>query len=289
VTRRTEPSELEPKRLLDEHATPDALRDALQALRERAPSPAASARIREQIAKPLPPEPRAPRSLLPIALLALVGVLAWSSWPEHERSRAPQSAALGEAPSIPTPAPLELATPPAPTAPPSVARPLPPAPAAPEPREQPPATAALPAPMPTPQSVRVPKRAHGPLAPKPSSAAPIASVVVKPVPALDAKPERMPPSPKPLSQGEEAERMFADPQDEAGLLYRAKRLSSSDPNAALRLVVLHEASFPDGTFAQERDMLEIQIHERLGHASTAKRLATLFKQRYPESVYRLSP
>lgn len=83
--------------------------------------------------------------------------------------------------------------------------------------------------------------------------------------------------------------MFADPQDEAGLLYRAKRLSSSEPKAALRLLVLHEASFPAGAFAEERDMLEIQIHERLGHAATAKRLAAIFKQRYPSSVYGVSP
>ena len=97
------------------------------------------------------------------------------------------------------------------------------------------------------------------------------------------------PAPKPTAVNDDAERVFADPQDEAGLLYRAKRLSGSDPDAALRLLVLHEASFPEGAFAQERDVLEIQIHERLGHAATAKRLAALFKQRYPGSVYRVGP
>jgi hypothetical protein len=101
--------------------------------------------------------------------------------------------------------------------------------------------------------------------------------------------EPPPPARKVTAPPEETERAFADPQDEAGLLYRARRLASSDPKAALRLLVLHEASFPDGAFVQERDVLEIQIHERLGHTATAKRLAALFKQRHPESVYRVSP
>jgi len=285
MTRRAEHDELEPKRLLDERATPDALR-------EQAPSPAASARIRERLASPPPPAPRVGRSLIAIALVTLISALMWRTWPTHESARAPHAGAPSEAPLIRLPATHAVA-PKAETPRAGSAR----APAAAaqleqvvEPAEQPAtAPAVLLAPAPVPEIVRVPKRAKEPLAPKASNAPLVASTVLEPEPALDVPAKRTLPSPKPLSQGEEAERMFADPQDEAGLLYRARRLSSSDPNAALRLLVLHEASFPDGAFVQERDMLEIQIQERLGHATTAKRLAALFKQRYPESVYRVSP
>jgi hypothetical protein len=286
MTRR---AEIEPKRLLDEHATPNALRDALQALRDRAPTPAAAARMREQIAKPVPPAPRAPSVLLSFTLLALIGALVWSAWPRHEPARAPSAAAPSEAPLQPMPtaqkaSELKTSRP--------VARaielPAQTEPVALQPAAQPIAAAASPAPSVALAEVPLPKRTREPLAPKPSTApapdtaAPSAEITPEPIAKARSKAE-------PLAQSEEAERLFADPQDEAGLLYRARRLASSDPKAALRLLVLHEASFPDGAFVQERDMLEIQIHERLGQVATAKRLAAMFKQRYPDSVYRVSP
>jgi hypothetical protein len=288
MTRRAEHNELPPKRLLDEHATPDELRDALQALRDRAPTPAAAARMREQIAKPVGPAPRAPGMLVSVALLALVSAFAWSAWPRPEPSRAPHSAAPSEAPMMPMPAAHEA--PKITTARPvarTVELPAQAEPAAPQPAAEP-VAAATPAPTAALDDAPAPKREREPLAPKPSTARAADSIA----PTADPTPEpiaKAKPKAKPLAQSEEAERLFADPQDEAGLLYRARRLASSDPKAALRLLVLHEASFPDGAFVQERDMLEIQIHERLGQAATAKRLAALFKQRYPDSVYRVSP
>jgi len=302
MNRRAEHNELPPKRLLDEHATPDALRDALQALRDRTPTPAAAVRMREQIAKPVAPAPRMPGALVSVTLLALVGAFAWfiftpptssrlwNAWPKYEPARAPRAVAPSEAPLMPMPAAHEAPTSARPASAPQATRlvelPAQPEPEALQPAAQPIAatiTAAL-------QDVPTPKRAREPVAPKASAApAPALDAVA---PMADAEPDvavKPKPKAKATTQSEEAERLFADPQDEAGLLYRARRLASSDPKAALRLLVLHEASFPDGAFVQERDMLEIQIHDRLGQAATAKRLAAAFKQRYPDSVYRVSP
>jgi hypothetical protein len=275
-----------PARLLDTQATPRELRDALQALRERAPSAEAAARIEQRLGQPVQAAARVPRSLIALGLLALFGAAGLWVWPEHQAIRPPRSAARWQAPSLPLPAAIA-----APAAPSTPAPRAPRAPiesevamaAAPQPSE--PAAVSAPAALP----VRALKRAKAPPS-VPQTALAIQPVAVndtlaaaEPAPAETVARNSIAPPP------EDAERVFADPQDEPGLLYRARRLSSSDPSAALRLLVLHEASFPEGAFVQERDMLEIQIHERLGHAATAKRLAALFKQRYPESVYRVSP
>jgi hypothetical protein len=73
---------------------------------------------------------------------------------------------------------------------------------------------------------------------------------------------------------------------EAALLAHAKRLSAEDPAAALRQVETLAQRFPDGTFAQERELLAIQLHQRLGHAALAEQLIRAFRERFPNSVYR---
>ena len=78
------------------------------------------------------------------------------------------------------------------------------------------------------------------------------------------------------------------PQDEAGLLYRAKRVSSANPTAALSLLELHAQHFPDSAFRQEREVLVIKLHQRLGHVALARQLAAQFRARFPSSVYRVS-
>jgi hypothetical protein len=73
---------------------------------------------------------------------------------------------------------------------------------------------------------------------------------------------------------------------EAKLLVQAKRLATRDPEAALRHVEALAARFPDGVFVQERSLLAIQLHRRLGHTALAEQLARQFQDRYPRSVYR---
>jgi len=86
-------------------------------------------------------------------------------------------------------------------------------------------------------------------------------------------------APQPAAKAELA------PQDEAGLLYRAKRFAAHDPRAALRLLGSHAKYFPRGTLAEERDVLTIQLHRKLGDLTEAQRLATLFRAHYPTSIY----
>jgi hypothetical protein len=53
----------------------------------------------------------------------------------------------------------------------------------------------------------------------------------------------------------------------------------------LRLLASHAKYFPRGTLAEERDVLTIQLHRKLGDMTEAQRLATLFRARYPISMY----
>jgi hypothetical protein len=76
-----------------------------------------------------------------------------------------------------------------------------------------------------------------------------------------------------------------DPQDEASFLYRAKRLAARDPQAALHLLEAHSKYFPKGALAEERDVLSIQLHRKLGDAAGAQRMAAQFRTRFPNSVY----
>jgi hypothetical protein len=74
--------------------------------------------------------------------------------------------------------------------------------------------------------------------------------------------------------------------DEAALLAQAKRLAASDPAAALAQVEALAQRYPAGTFVQERELLAIQLHQRLGHAPAAEQLIRRFHERFPNSVYR---
>ena len=74
-------------------------------------------------------------------------------------------------------------------------------------------------------------------------------------------------------------------ESEAQLLYRAKRLASEDPTSALGVLESCRARFPRGELTQERDVLAIQLHARLGHSATAKRLIAEFRKRFPNSIY----
>jgi hypothetical protein len=78
---------------------------------------------------------------------------------------------------------------------------------------------------------------------------------------------------------------------EAQKLAQCKRLAAHDPEQALRQVKALAREAPHGLFVQERELLEIRLHERLGHRAIAADLTQRFLERHPSSVYRraLSP
>ena len=85
------------------------------------------------------------------------------------------------------------------------------------------------------------------------------------------------PAPQPLP---------APPEDEAAALYRVKQRSAEDPSGELRMLQSLAHHFPNGALRQERDVLTIRLHERLGHKAQAQRLAAQFQTHFPGSVYR---
>jgi hypothetical protein len=76
------------------------------------------------------------------------------------------------------------------------------------------------------------------------------------------------------------------PEDEAGLLYRAKKLARTDRRAALHMLEQHAAYFPQGTLVEEREVLAIDLLQRLGQKTEAAQRSALFLERFPHSSYR---
>ena len=72
---------------------------------------------------------------------------------------------------------------------------------------------------------------------------------------------------------------------EAQRLAQCKRLAARDPADALQKLEALARDVPHGVFLQERELLEIRLHERLGHQATAAELRQRFLTRYPGSVY----
>jgi hypothetical protein len=73
---------------------------------------------------------------------------------------------------------------------------------------------------------------------------------------------------------------------EAQRLAQCKRLALRDPEQALREVEALAQQLPNGALVQERELLAIRLHERLGHQAIAAELRQRFLARYPSSVYR---
>ena len=88
-----------------------------------------------------------------------------------------------------------------------------------------------------------------------------------------------------LATGEptDTERFTSD--SEARLLYRAKSLAARAPEEALGVIAVLAERFPRGALAQEREVLAIQLHARLGHSTTVQRKIVEFRARFPNSVY----
>ena len=73
--------------------------------------------------------------------------------------------------------------------------------------------------------------------------------------------------------------------DEATLLQRARRLSSSDPAQALRVLDEHKRRFPAGMLRPEREVLAIELLRSLSRTREAERRARDFRRDYPKSIY----
>jgi hypothetical protein len=73
--------------------------------------------------------------------------------------------------------------------------------------------------------------------------------------------------------------------DELALLSQVRGLLAIRPDRALALARDHEARFPQGKLAQERDALIVQALRRLGLAAEARQADETFRARYPDSLY----
>jgi hypothetical protein len=73
--------------------------------------------------------------------------------------------------------------------------------------------------------------------------------------------------------------------NEMQLIRRAHLLVKSDPDAALRLVAEHAARFPNGVFAQEREVLAIDALLHAGRRAEAKARGRRFIQAHPDSPH----
>jgi len=75
------------------------------------------------------------------------------------------------------------------------------------------------------------------------------------------------------------------PEAELLLLLRARRSLRRDPSAAHALLEQHAATYPDGIFAQERELLSVEALLRQRARSEAFRRAERFIARHPSSPY----
>jgi hypothetical protein len=74
--------------------------------------------------------------------------------------------------------------------------------------------------------------------------------------------------------------------DEAALLRKAQAALQQSPARALELTRRHQASFPQGVLAQEREVIAIEALRRLGRHDAAQARAAAFERRYSGSVHR---
>lgn len=74
--------------------------------------------------------------------------------------------------------------------------------------------------------------------------------------------------------------------DEAKLLEQARRALATNPSQALAITRRHQALFPNGALAQEREVIAIEALRRLGKSGQASERADSFEQKYPDSAHR---
>ena len=73
---------------------------------------------------------------------------------------------------------------------------------------------------------------------------------------------------------------------ELQLLESAQAALAQDPNRSLELVDQHRRLYPDGAFAQERDVLELEVLSRLGRLRELGSRARLFLEHNPRSAHK---
>jgi len=76
-----------------------------------------------------------------------------------------------------------------------------------------------------------------------------------------------------------------DPLSESRMLRRARRLLSSDPAASLAITREHRRRFPNGTLAQEREVLAIEALAHMGKKDEASDRADAFRKSHPDSAH----
>lgn len=82
-----------------------------------------------------------------------------------------------------------------------------------------------------------------------------------------------------------APRASSDPLAELALLGRARRVLHADAQRALTLTDEHLASYAQGQFAEERELLAIEALSLLSRTREANVRAAAFARRYPHSVH----
>jgi len=75
-----------------------------------------------------------------------------------------------------------------------------------------------------------------------------------------------------------------EPSEEA-LLLQARKLSTQQPEGALRLLEQHGKRFPRGMLVPEREVLTIEVLRRLGRDREAQQRLEQFEARYPQSIH----
>jgi hypothetical protein len=266
----------DPQRLSDQTDLPDALREALRGLGQSAPPADAVARIQRSLnTLSVPPGPEGG---------ALLAKRFWSSGAIKAAALTvgAVTAALVATVAMRAPEPLP---PPPPAELPAVVSPSLPLTAAedsaPSPADEP---VAAPAPA---TRVRVQRRRE-PAPQNPSSR------VVMPAPAGDGVSAQVTASvgtaePTPVAEPharEEHKPQLPAPEDEAGLLYRAKKAARTDRRAALQMLDQHAAHFPNGSLVEEREVLAIDLLRRMGREAEAKQRSAQFIRHFPHSSYR---
>jgi hypothetical protein len=76
-----------------------------------------------------------------------------------------------------------------------------------------------------------------------------------------------------------------DPEGELALLQRAQAALDADPGTTLALAGEHLRAYPDGVFAQERELLAIEALLKLRRRAPAVERARAFVQRFPSSPH----
>jgi hypothetical protein len=90
---------------------------------------------------------------------------------------------------------------------------------------------------------------------------------------------------RPPARPSVARRAPGDAVSETLLLEQARAALHSHPARALELTRRHQARFPHGVLAQEREVIAIEALQRLGLEAAAKSRAAEFERRYRGSVH----